>query len=284
MTHQDKIQTVEALERFIIQKGSQNQVANGMPGVSAATLSQMRNHKWELIADEMWRKVAKYVGVSASGWNYAETRNSKDLLQFFTESQQHALVLAITGKAGAGKSETAKKYELDNKNAFLLSCNEYWDKRWFLRELLAKMGKDHAGLTLPEMMHKAVLMLKSLNTPIIILDEADKLADNVLLFFITLYNELENHCGIVLMATHFLEKRIRRGVAMEKKGYREIYSRVGLRFIELENTSYSDVEKICNVNGIEDPAIIRTISKDCDGDVRRVRRLIYSNKRAKDGI
>lgn len=280
MTHQDKIQTVEALERFIIQKGSQNQVAANMPGVSAATLSQMRNHKWELIADDMWRKVAKYVGVAANEWNYAETRNSKDLLQFFTESQQFALVMAITGKAGSGKSETAKKYESENKNAFLLSCNEYWDKRWFLREMLAKMGKDHAGLTLPEMMHKAVLLLKSVESPIIILDEADKLADNVLLFFITLYNALENHCGIVLMATHFLEKRIRRGVAMEKKGYREIYSRVGLRFIELEGTSYNDVEKICVANGIEDSSIIRTISKDCDGDVRRVRRLIFSNKRA----
>ncbi|WP_348814105.1 ATP-binding protein [Flavobacterium maritimum] len=280
MTHQDKIQTVEALERFIVQKGSQNQVAAGMPGVSPATLSQMRNHKWDLIADEMWRKVAKYVGVAASGWNFAETRNSSDLMLFFNDSQQFSLVMAITGKAGVGKSETAKKYESENKNAFLLSCNEYWDKRWFLRELLAKMGRDHAGLTLPEMMHKAVLLLKSLESPIIILDEADKLADNVLLFFITLYNELENHCGIVLMATHFLEKRIKRGVAMEKKGYREIYSRVGLRFIELESTSYSDVEKICKANGIEDPAIIRTISKDCDGDVRRVRRLIFSNKRA----
>jgi len=280
MTHQDKIQTVEALENFIVQKGSQNQVAAGMPGVSAATLSQMRNHKWELIADEMWRKVAKYLGLTASGWNFAETRNSRDLMRFFADSQQFALVMAVTGKAGAGKSETAKKYEAENKNAFLLSCNEYWDKRWFLRELLAKMGRDHAGLTLPEMMHKAVLLLKSLDAPIIILDEADKLPDSVLLFFITLYNELENHCGIVLMATHFLEKRIKRGVAMEKKGYREIYSRVGLRFIELENTCYSDVEKICNANGIEDPNIIRAISKDCDGDVRRVRRLIFSNKRA----
>lgn len=280
MTHQDKIQTVEALENFIVQKGSQNQVAAGMPGVSAATLSQMRNHKWELIADEMWRKVAKYLGLTASGWNFAETRNSKELMLFFNDSQQFALVMAVTGKAGSGKSETAKKYEAENKNAFLLSCNEYWDKRWFLRELLAKMGRDHAGLTLPEMMHKAVLLLKSLDAPIIILDEADKLADNVLLFFITLYNELENHCGIVLMATHFLEKRIKRGVAMEKKGYREIYSRVGLRFIELETTSYSDVEKICNANGIQDPATIRAISKDCDGDVRRVRRLIFSNKRA----
>lgn len=280
MTHQDKIQTVEALERFIVQKGSQNQVAAGMAGVSAATLSQMRNHKWDQIGEDMWRKVAKYVGATANGWNYAETRNSKDLLQFFNDSQQFSLVLAITGKAGAGKSETAKKYELENKNAFLLSCNEYWDKRWFLRELLAKMGRDHAGLTLPEMMYKAVLLLKSIESPIIILDEADKLADNVLLFFITLYNELENHCGIVLMATHFLEKRIKRGVAMEKKGYKEIYSRVGLRFIELENTSYSDVEKICMANGLEENAIIRTISKECDGDVRRVRRLIFSHKRA----
>ncbi|MRX70299.1 AAA domain-containing protein [Flavobacterium resistens] len=280
MTHQNKIQTVEALERFIIQKGSANKVAAGMAGVSAALLSQMRNHNWDLISDEMWRKVAKYVGVTANGWNYAETRNSKDLLQFFNDSQQFALVMAITGKAGAGKSETAKKYEEENKNAFVLSCNEYWDKRWFLRELLGKMGKDHAGLTLPEMMHKAVQLLKSLESPVIILDEADKLADNVLLFFITLYNALENHCGIVLMATHFLEKRIKRGVAMEKKGYREIYSRVGLRFIELEGTGYSDVENICLANGIEEKDIIRTISKECDGDVRRVRRLIFSHKRA----
>lgn len=280
ITHQDKIQTVEALERMITIKGSQNKVAAEMPGVSPATLSQMRNHNWDNIAEEMWRKVSAYSGSSSSNWNYANTRVSVELNQFFTDSQAHSLVMAVTGKAGSGKSETAKKYDSENKNVFLLSCNEYWDKRWFLRELLAKMGKDHAGLTLPEMMHKTVQLLKSIENPMIIMDEADKLADNVLLFFITLYNELENHCGIVLMATHFLEKRIKRGAAMEKKGYREIYSRVGLRFIELDPTSYSDIEQVCKANGIEDSATIRAISKDCDGDIRRVRRLIFANKRA----
>lgn len=279
MTHTEKIQTVEALERFIAQKGSQNKVAASIQ-VSSATLSQMRAHNWENISNEMWRKVGAYVGSTTTGWSFAETRNSQDLTKFFTDSQEYSLVMAITGKAGAGKTETAKKYESENKNAFLISCNEYWDKRWFLRELLQKMGKEHSGMTLPEMMHKAVLLLKSTENPIIILDEADKLADNVLLFFITLYNELENHCGIVLMATHFLEKRIRRGVAMEKKGYREIYSRVGLRFIELETTSYSDIEKVCKANGIEDSTMIRAIAKDSDGDVRRVRRLIFATKRA----
>lgn len=279
MTHQEKIETVEAIERMIAQKGSQNALANWMKGVSTATLSQMRNHNWENIADEMWRKVAAQLGVSSNVWNHAETVNSKELAAFFTDSQQYALVIAITGKAGIGKTASAKKYEAENRNVFLLSCNEYWDKRWFLRELLGKMGKDHAGMTLPEMMHKAVQLLKSTSKPIIILDEADKLADNVLLFFITLYNELEGHCGIVLMATYFLEKRIRRGVATEKKGYREIYSRVGLRFIEMEETSFSDVENVCKANGVEDASIIRAIAKDCDGDVRRVRRLIFANQR-----
>lgn len=217
MTHPEKIQTVEAIERMIAQKGSQNALANSMNGVSSATLSQMRNHKWENIADDMWRKVAAQLGVSSDVWTFADTRNSTDLMQFFADSKNYSLVLAITGKAGAGKTETAKKFSTENKNVFLLSCNEYWDKRWFLRELLGKMGKDHAGMTMPEMMHKAVQILKSIESPLIILDEADKLADNVLLFFITLYNELENHCGIVLMATYFLEKRIRGALPQKRK-------------------------------------------------------------------
>src|SRR5690606_30633147 len=270
------------IERAIAQKGSQNALAASLKGVSSATLSQMRNHNWTNIAVEMWRKVGSQLGTTNTGWNFANTRNSQDLIQFFTDSQKDQLVLAITGKAGSGKTVTAKKYSEENKNVFLLSCNEYWDKRWFLRELLAQMGKDHSGMTLPEMMHKAVQLLKSLEDPLIILDEADKLADNVLLFFITLYNELEEHCGIILMATHYLEKRVKRGVAVEKKGYREIYSRVGLRFIELYPTTFSDVEKVCKANGIEDQGSIRAISKDCDGDVRRVRRLIFSAKRNKD--
>ncbi|WP_264521171.1 ATP-binding protein [Flavobacterium sp. N1994] len=280
LSHQNKIQIVEALERMITIKGSQNKLAAEMPGVSPATLSQMRNHNWDNIAEEMWRKVGAYTGAGSSDWNFATTRNSNDLLKFFTEGQQHSLVMAITGKSGSGKSEATKKYESENKNVFFLSCNEYWDKRWFLRELLSKMGKDHAGLTLPEMMYKTVQLLKSIENPLIIMDEVDKLADNVLLFFITLYNELENHCGIILMATHFLEKRIRRGVAAEKKGYREIYSRVGLRFIELEETSYLDIENVCKANGIDETATIRAIAKDSDGDLRRVRRLIFANKRA----
>jgi DNA transposition AAA+ family ATPase len=284
MTQQDKLTIVENLELYITQKGSQNKVAAEMKSVSAATLSQMRNHNWDNIAPEMWRKVGAFLGIGTKEWQFAETKNSTELLEFFKDAQSDALVLAITGNAGSGKTATAKKYESENQNVFRLSCNEYWDRKWFLRELLSKMGKETDGMTMPEMMHKAVLTLKSSANPLIILDEADKLADAVLLFFITLYNELEGHCGIIIMATQYLEKRIRRGIAQQKKGYREIYSRVGLRFIELEPTTYADVKAVCLANSLTDEQTIRAISKDCDSDIRRVKRLVFANKRANNGI
>lgn len=280
MTQKDKFVVVENLERYIAQKGSQNKVATEMQSVSAATLSQMRNHKWENIADDMWRRVSSFLGIGTNEWKFAETQNSKTLLKLFADAQALSLVMAVTANAGSGKTETAKHYKADNKNVFRLSCNEYWDKKWFLKELLLKIGKESDGMTMPEMMLKVVTELKSIANPLIILDEADKLQDNVLLFFITLYNELEDHAGIMLMATHFLERRIIRGVAAQKKGYREIYSRIGLRFIELDQTSFADVKAVCEVNGVVDDRAISAISKDCDGDIRRVKRLVIANKRA----
>ncbi|MDH1881153.1 ATP-binding protein [Empedobacter sp. GD03797] len=280
MTQQDKFVVVENLERYIAQKGSQNKVAAEMQSVSAATLSQMRNHNWENIADEMWRRVSAFLGIGANDWKFAETNNSKELMRLFSDAQGLSLVMAVTANAGSGKTETAKYYEADNANVFRLSCNEYWDKKWFLKELLSKMGKESDGMTMPEMMLKVVTTLKSIDKPLIILDEADKLQDKVLLFFITLYNELEDHAGIMLMATRFLETRIKRGVTAQKKGYREIYSRIGLRFIELDPTSYADVKSVCEINGVTDERAISAISKDCDGDIRRVKRLVIANKRA----
>ncbi|RLZ08566.1 AAA family ATPase [Faecalibacter macacae] len=280
MTQQDKFVVVEELERYIAQKGSQNKVANEMVGVSAATLSQMRNHNWENIADEMWRKVSAFLGIGTNEWKFAETTNAKTLLRLFGDAQALSLVMAVTANAGSGKTSTAKQYEADNMNVFRLSCSDYWDKKWFLKELLSKMGKETDGITMPEMMQKVVLTLKAIDRPLVILDEADKLQDNVLLFFITLFNELEDHAGIMLMATHFLERRIVRGVAAQKKGYREIYSRIGLRFIELEQTSFADVKVVCEMNGVSDDKSIKAIAKDCDGDIRRVKRLVIANKRA----
>ena len=120
--------------------------------------------------------------------------------------------------AARGKSLTAAHYGAENPNVYVLACSEYWNRKTFLRELLRVMGKNPAGDTVGDMVDDVVMALKRRENPLIILDEADKLSDQVMFFFITFYNKLEDYCGIVLMATDYLEKKVRRGLRLNKKG------------------------------------------------------------------
>jgi type II secretory pathway predicted ATPase ExeA len=278
MTTEFKSQVKEKLASYIVQKGSQNKAANSLNGVSAALLSQIMNDNHKNISEVMWRNVASQIGYNSKKWFCIETTDFKIISELLRDAQQHANVFAITGDAGSGKSMSFGIYTKSNKNSYLLSCAEYWNRKEFLIQLLIVMGVDYSGFTIAEMMNEIVKKLKSQQTPLIILDEADKLPDTVLYFFITLYNRLEEHCGIILCATDHLAKRINRGIKLNRKGYKEINSRIGRRFIELKGINFTDVTQICIANGVEDAKSIKDIFIDSEGDLRRVKRKIHAVK------
>lgn len=282
MNQTEKQNVVGALSEFCAKMGSQNKAAVAL-GVSPALVSRMLKGDWNLIKDEMWRKVASGCGYSSATWNIVETRDLQTLHYLYEDAQNNGTAMAITGKAGTGKTLAGKQYCRGNKTAFILCCNEYWNKKMFLQELLAVMGSDWSGYTTADMMYAIVKKIKSIDHPLLILDEADKLNDNLLYFFITIYNSLEDHlgtlrCGLILQATSFLEKRINRGVKLNKKGYNEIYSRICRRFIPLNGVSNRDITMVCQANGLEDTDDIRDVIDDSEGDLRRVRRRIHSLK------
>lgn len=278
MTNMDKEQITQELERYIARYDSQKQAANTLKGVSSATVSQLLNHNWEKIKDEMFRTVSAQIGYNPNRWELVETRDFKTVSKLLADAQQYHNVFAITGEAGSGKSVSLRNYANNNKRAHLLQCNEYWNRKYFLAELLTAMGRDASGLTVSELMTEVVRQLKKQNSPLIIMDEADKLSDQVLYFFITLYNQLEDHCGIVMAATDHLDKRIKKGLRLNKKGYKEIYSRIGRKCIELKGVGITDVTQVCAANGITDRKSIKEIIGDCESDLRRVKRKIHALK------
>ncbi len=278
MTTDFKNQVKEKLAVYIAQKGSQNKAANSLNGVSSALVSQIMNDNWGQISETMWRNVSSQIGHSSKEWIVVETTDFKLINHFLSDAKSNSNVFAITGDAGSGKSKTLELYIQDNKNAYLLSCAEYWNRKEFLIQLLTSMGVDCSGFTVAEMMNEIVKKLKSQENPLIILDEADKLPDTVLYFFITLYNRLEDHCGIVLCATDHLSKRIKRGIKLNRKGYKEIYSRIGRKFIELKGVNFTDITQICIANGLEDSKEIKNIFQDSECDLRRVKRRIHAYK------
>lgn len=279
ITNEEKEMIRVRLGEYCEMKGSQKRAATSLVGVSPATVTQIVTGKWELINEKMWRSIAAQIGVKQTRWNIVETRNYRALSDIFADAQENALVLAVCGEAGTGKSLTAAHYGAENPNVYVLACSEYWNRKTFLRELLRVMGKNPAGDTVGDMVDDVVMELKRRENPLIILDEADKLSDQVMFFFITFYNKLEDYCGIVLMATDYLEKKVRRGLRLNKKGYKEIYSRIGRRFVAMPGLSATDISDVCRANGVEGLREIDTVKKDCEGDLRRVKRKCHALNR-----
>lgn len=275
----EKQTIVERLIEFCDQKGSQAKAAAVLK-VSNATVSQMINGNWELIKDEMWRTVSNGIGMQGGNWATVATGGYKRMTSVLEDAQKNSLVMAVIGDAGCGKTQAIEHYVKNHRNAYHLQCAEYWNKKNFLQNLCQQMGMRNTYGTVYDLIEDIVRELEKEDRPLIIVDEADKLSDVVLYFFITFYNRLEDHCGIVLCATGYLKKRIIAGERNERKGFAEIHSRVGRNFIGMPQTTSEDIAAICEANGVDDLNAINTICKKSDFDLRRVKRLVHAYKQS----
>jgi DNA transposition AAA+ family ATPase len=277
-----KTNIVNALRVYVERYESQNRAAQSLKNLSAATLTQMLTGKWDLISDEMWRNVASQIGYRDERWEAAETANYQTLMTVLADAKANSLTLGITGNAGSGKTFTCRQFAASQKNAYHLVCNEYWHSKLFLSELLGLMGRDSFGMSINEMICDMVRSLKTKECPLIIIDEADKLRESVLHLFISLYNELEDDCGIILIATNHLEKRLQMGVKYNKRGYNELWSRLGRKCFQLKGISAADIVAVCELNGITERRKIDTIIADSESDLRRVKRKVHSIKKSQE--
>ena len=264
-----------ALRNYCDRYGSQAKAAKALK-MSSPMISQMLTGDWDKIADQQWHTAAAGIGYKEDRWEAVETADFVRLSAILSDAQENALVMSITGVAGSGKSFTCRHYAEMHRNAYVVSCDSYWSRKDLVEELLTVMGEDTAGLTLAQMTRKAVRHLRMSETPLIILDEADKLSDRVLNAFITLYNQLEDICGIILIATSHLEKKLLSGVRHNKQGYNEIWSRLGRKCVPLAGVSAQDIVMVCEANGVSDGKAIDAIIADSDSDLRRVARKVHA--------
>lgn len=269
MDQKEKIAIVNQLRLYVAQKGSQNKAAASLKGASAAVVSHLLSGNWEPYTDDMFRKIGAQIGYNSKDWQFAPTTNGVEVYNMLEDAKTNALVLSIIGRASAGKSTATKKFESENKNVVRIECGQYWDRKLFLQEILYQLGDKNPSVRIADMMRDIVLKFKAMDMPQLIIDEVDKIDDKVLLFLITLYNELKGHCSIIILATYYLKKRFEDGIRLRKKGYEELVSRFG-RFYELEDTSYTDIKAVCESNGLTDENNIKIIARNSKGDLRAV--------------
>lgn len=152
----------------------------------------------------------------------------------------------------------------------------------FVSELASRIGIRTAGLTVRETLKAIIRELVKKERPLLVFDEGDKLADSVLYYYVSLYNALEDKCGMVFLSTNYMEERMRRGVMKGRKGYDELESRICRRFVPLDLVTSAEVEGICIANGVTDRSAIRTViaeAHSCGNDLRRVKKSVHKELR-----
>ena len=286
MDQKQKEQIALQLRAYVERYPSQNKAAQSLKGVSIATVSTVLNGKWENISDDMWKKIGDQVGTSSSedGWQIVETGAYQEITYALNDAQEYKNVTWVVGEAGCGKTTTAKLYAQEHKEVFYLQCSEDLHKGEFVREIARLVGIRTEGYTVRGLWTAILDNLIQMDAPLLIFDEADKLTESVFHYFISLYNKLEDKCGVVFMSTDYIIKRIEKGLRWQRPGYKEFYSRIGRKYFELEDTTANDVYAICTANGLRDRKDIDEVIRDaeeCDFDLRRVKKSIHRVKRTK---
>lgn len=287
MDERQKREIAERLRQYVAKYPSQNKAAQSLRGVSAATLSAILSGKWDLISDEMWKKCADQVsrvGDRSGGWQIVETSAYQEITYALEDAQEWKNVTWVVGEAGCGKTTTARIYADRHREVFYLQCSEDMHKGEFVREIARLVGLRTDGYTVRELWKQILSSLIQMDAPLLVFDEADKLTESVFHYFISLYNQVEDKCGVVFMSTDYIMKRITRGLRCQKPGYKEFFSRIGRKYFELEDATAHDVYAICVANGLKSRQDIDEVIKDaetCDFDLRRVKKAIHRMKRVK---
>ncbi len=281
ITSNEKSKIANALSVYADRYPSRNAAAKSLTGCSPATLSAILNCKWENISDNMWKILMTQVSLNKE-WKNVEISSFRQITYALNDARDNANCIWITGAAGCGKTTTAKIFTGEHKNVFYVACDADMQKSDFIHELARACGIQSQGMKMRVLISDIVTKISVCDDVLIIFDEADKLMDSIFYYFIDLYNKLEDLCGIAFLSTDYIKRRIQYGLQFNKKGYNEIYSRIGRKFFELEPTTNNDVIAICTANGITDKKMVNMAVKDaesCDNDLRRVKRAIHRVKR-----
>jgi hypothetical protein len=285
MTNEQKRQVREALIRYMGNFSSQSEAAESLQGISASTISQVKNNNWELLSDRLWHTIARQVGFYSAANGYpdgypeqpADTSAYLLLRILFSDAQHYAMAYGIAISTGLGKTFAAGHYTHENDNTLCITGHENYNRKSFLIALMQSAGIEAKG-SVPQMMEQFTAHISGLEEPLLILDDAHKLKDRVLHMVVLLANALTGKVGIIVMGNTELRIRIVEGVRLKKVGFDEIYKSIGRRFITLSCLGPKDVELVCQANGVYDEDIINHITGACDNDLHTAVQLIHQSQ------
>lgn len=239
-------------------KISQNKAAP-MIGTSAATLSNILNGVWENVSDEMWQTVAFWAGYNRNPWPLKTTYNTTHIFQLCEDARVNGRMMAIGAATGLGKTTALKRYNNDNINTFYTLATPSMCKGDFINALMKSAGLDEGG-TIHRRITCYVNYLRSLSSPLIIVDDFGKLKENSLFLIQEIYDMMDGNVGLIMAGTEAAKRDFLKKASRDRGGYRELKRRISY-WLPLKGVSATFIENMAKEHGIKEADAIELLKK-----------------------
>lgn len=249
-------------------------------GINAGVYSSIRNGQTDrVLSDANWITIARKLGVSLRGeieWKAAKTETFKYITTQLEAIQERGLSTILCDLPNIGKTFTARHYVGTHANAVYIDCSQVKTKLKLVRRIAAEFGVDSKG-RYADVYDDLVYYLRSIDRPLVILDEAGDLQYEAFLELKALWNATERCCAWYMMGADGLKEKIRRSIECRKVGYTEMLSRYGDRYCKVTPDEAKDRDAflkeqarvVAKVNAPEG-ADVSQIVRRSGGGLRRV--------------
>lgn len=202
-------------------------------GVTTSAYSSIKNGQTErVLSDGNWMSIARKLGVNLRGgieWKAAKTETFKYITTQLEFIQERGLSGLLCDLPNIGKTFTARHYVKTHPNAVYIDCSQVKTKLKLVRKIATEFGSNTRG-SYSDAYADLVFYLRSIDTPLIILDEAGDLQYEAFLELKALWNATERCCAWYMMGADGLKAKINRSIECNKVGYAEMFSRYGDRY------------------------------------------------------
>ena len=265
MTTEQKQQVKAKLNRYVSLPGNSQAKAATQMDVAPATLSAIRNDKWESISGEMWAKVEGFLNAQGhTDMELLRTGTFETITNMCAFAQNACSMRFVVGASGIGKTTALKAYCSENPNAYYVLCNEAMTKSELLARIARVMGIQIGFQTPFGYISRIAEHINARPGSLLVMDDFGKLNDRKMHVAQMLYDECEGRLGLVCSGLPYLYDNLSAGAQKGKMGYPELLRRAGLNRERLELPSPAERKALAKQLGITEEKALNWVAKRCN--------------------
>ena len=280
ITQETKPKVLEALaQKRSMFSGSDSKFAVSI-GINPSQYNRIKNGEIDkVLSDANWISIARQLEFNfkdEAPWKIAKTPVFQAVTALLTKCQKSNISTIICDDSDIGKTLAAREYVKSNKNASHIDCSQVKSKQKLIRAIAKDFGVGHTG-KYNNVYDDLVYYLRSISTPLIILDEAGDLNYDARLELKALWNATEDCCGWVQIGADGLKELWNRAINNKKVGYTELFSRYGKKYQKITPEGREDKERFLTnqaaliIMANAPSADIKKMLVKTDGSLRRIK-------------